>query len=638
MSAIWGTLSFNNNISAQADALMREPYITKCKLDRIESISTDSFYFACGIQHLTNEAEHEVLPIYDKDNGFIITADCILDNRTELINELHISDTSIPDGSIIYHAYLKWGTDAFAKLKGMFAIAVYDERNRQLVLSSDHMASRCLYYYRHANGITFSTLTAPILKLHSDIQPNELYYMDYLKAPGLRPSIIGTETPHTGIFSMPLASYGVFSADKTNINQYWHPSMEADKYKCKTPKAYLNTFKQIMKDAVSVSLRSNGGTGILLSSGMDSLTVGTLAATLLAEDNKTLNTYTYVPLTNDTYQNESYYVLNEQPAVLEVSKMYPNMRCQFLNNGGKDCVSEIPKILDVLEMPFKSIGNSPSLYEIYETAANEGCKVVLSGQYGNVTISHGYINDVLYDLYEKRAYIKFLRYISNYCKYMKQSRKAGLKNCLSYFKKVKQLYKKGKTYDSSDNPFLNEDYFDSYPLKERFDKGEVSSFIDAPSPGWHYRKVIHRSNSLIYLGEIETKMGLKHGVILRDPTRDKDIFTFCYHLPYELFAYNGTPRWLIREGMKEYFPPSILDDWMRYGLQNCDWIHRIKNNWENLYPIISETLNDHTLENIINKDAVTEYLSSQQDTFNETENNNFYIMFLYVLGLFIKND
>ena len=637
MSAIWGTLSFNHNISSSSiDETMRIHYTAKCKLDRIETASTENCYYACGIQHLTDEAKHEILPIYDRDNGFIITADCILDNRTELLDNLNISDNNIPDGTIIYHAYLKWRNDAFSKLKGLFSIAVYDKKSNQLILASDHMASRCLYYYRHANGITFSTLLAPILKLHPDIQPNELYYMDYLKAPGLIPKVIGTETPYTDVFAMPPASYAVFSANSSDFKQYWHPSMEQDKFKCKTPAEYLDTFKEVMHDAVYVSLRSCGGTGILLSSGMDSLTVGTLAATELAKGNKPLNTYTYVPVTNDTYQNESYYVLNEQPAVLEVSKMYPNMCCKFLNNGGKDCVSEIPKILDVLEIPFKSIGNSPNLYEIYETAAADGCKVVLSGQYGNSTISHGYINDVLYDLYERKSFAKFLFYINNYCKYMKQSRKAGLKNCLSYFKRVKQLYKSGKSYATSDNPFLNEEYFRSYPVKERFDKGGISSLIDAPAPGEHYKKLLCLNNELIFLGEIETKMGLKHGIILRDPTRDKNVFTFCYNLPYELFAYKGTPRWLVREGMKEYFPSSILNDWMRYGLQNCDWIQRIKNNWATLYPIIVKTLNNCILNNMSDNDTLYSYLKTQETAFNEDDNNHLYLLFLHVLGCYIK--
>ena len=62
----------------------------------------------CGIQYITGESVLEQLPYADEENGTDITADCILDNRRELLQKLELSDSGMPDGDIIRAAYRKW--------------------------------------------------------------------------------------------------------------------------------------------------------------------------------------------------------------------------------------------------------------------------------------------------------------------------------------------------------------------------------------------------------------------------------------------------------------------------------------------------------------------------------------------------
>ena len=85
-----------------------------------------------------------------------------------------------------------------------------------------------------------------------------------------------------------------------------------------------------------------------------------------------------------------------------------------------------------------------------------------------------------------------------------------------------------------------------------------------------------------YLGEFETKMGLKYGVVLRDPTADIRMISFCYHMPYKYFAYNGVPRWLVRNNFQEELPNNIVNNWMRYGVQNADCFIRMKREWKRI--------------------------------------------------------
>ena len=93
MSAIWGKIVFGDIDKADAKQdcnLMKEVYQNKCKLDKIQQISNNNVYMGCGLQYITDIAKYEQLPIYDKDAGCYFMADCILDNRHQLIKELSL--------------------------------------------------------------------------------------------------------------------------------------------------------------------------------------------------------------------------------------------------------------------------------------------------------------------------------------------------------------------------------------------------------------------------------------------------------------------------------------------------------------------------------------------------------------------
>lgn len=90
MSAIWGIIALEqtSHLPTECRATFEQTYRNSCKIDRYEGIVTTDAYFGCGIQYITKESRKECLPIYDRDKGILFTADCILDNRTEVIKFL----------------------------------------------------------------------------------------------------------------------------------------------------------------------------------------------------------------------------------------------------------------------------------------------------------------------------------------------------------------------------------------------------------------------------------------------------------------------------------------------------------------------------------------------------------------------
>lgn len=637
MSAIWGNLSFSGNLPDNIDSLMRAPYETKCKIDRIESVTGDLCHFGCGIQYITKEAECEILPFHDTENDIFLTADCHLDNRGELLGELSPTDDTLPDGKLIHLSYLKWGIDCVKHLRGLFSLAILDVRNKTLYLASDHTSARCLYYYPTGKGVTFSTLLAPILALHKEIVPNDLYLMDYLAAPLLLPTVVVEETPYKGVYKLPPATILKFCSGTVTKTTYWTPAEPLPDCHCKSAKEYGSYFRTLLTDCVKDAIRTGGKVGIALSSGLDSSSVGTIAADLLREQNETLFAGTYIPY-EEVPANTTHNIYNESEDVKSIIALHPNIVPHFLCNEGKNALSSVDDGLDTLEIPYKAFVNYPNLQEIYTLASSEGCRIMLSGQMGNSTISYGNMDHVFYHLYEKRKYPTLLKWMNNLARHMQIPRKKFIPGYLRYLRNVAKEYKKGISTDYTLlNPYLSNRFAELYPTKERFDLGHMEFFSSLPNTPEIYHNQLCFLGGSTYMGEWETKIGLKHGILLRDPTKDIRILSFCYHLPYRYFAYKGTTKWLIRSNMKDMLPAHILNQWDRHGKQNEDWYLRILRDFDTIKPQFETLLQTPKVQQYIDTEKVLAQLEEQASSSALPDaNTRLHLFITYVFASYLR--
>lgn len=123
MSAIWGLLSGEGITPEKASPLMQEPFLKNCKLDAYDSLHTGQLLFGCGIQHITEESIGEKLPLRYWDPDFFLTADCLLDNREELLKTLSLP-ASTPDGGLLAGLTPAFGLSFLTHLRGLFSIAI----------------------------------------------------------------------------------------------------------------------------------------------------------------------------------------------------------------------------------------------------------------------------------------------------------------------------------------------------------------------------------------------------------------------------------------------------------------------------------------------------------------------------------
>src|SRR5437879_1437508 len=116
-----------------------------------------------AIQDLSS-AGHQ--PMCDSRTGNCLVFNGEIYNFKELRRELEIDGTSFDstsDTEVLLRAYCAWGIGAVAKLSGMFAFAIWDARNDQLILARDRLGVKPLYYAAHDRSLTFASEVRALL-------------------------------------------------------------------------------------------------------------------------------------------------------------------------------------------------------------------------------------------------------------------------------------------------------------------------------------------------------------------------------------------------------------------------------------------------------------------------------------------
>ena len=639
MSAIWGVIPKNNKIhlTDRIHEIFLNAYSNSCKVDSYAHFLSKDIYVGCGIQHIT-ESPSPLSPIRDTDKHLIFAADCLLDNRDEIYSLLNTSDSvnnlkKISDDELMYRAYLTLGEEAFSHFTGLYSIAIFDETTSKLSLISDPVSARCLYYTQTPDVIVFSTLLKPIrlfLESETDYKTeyNEDYFKDFLLSDPALIYIVPQETPYKNIYMMPPGTIKYFSGDTTCTKEYRH--IDVNFKMPEDPELCSDMFMELYRTCINDAVNTSGEVGIALSSGLDSSGIAVLASQNLAGHGKNLYSFTFTPHPDlkTVPAHDINAIFDESKPVLDLCNMYPNIKPDFLSNKGKNCFEDVSECLTILEIPYKS-GAIPNHLEICKEAGKKNCRILLNGIFGNSTVSFGELHHILYDLYMAKDLEHFVSYLEKYCQHQNIEPEKALRKWLSMFSNYAPA-----SFDPSSfvpqNPFLLPYILENYQLEKRFtvDKRTLSrQFIDHV----FYPEYLQSKALLMYLGAFETKMGIAHNMILRDPTKDIRIIDFCSRLPYSYFAFNGETRWLTRHGFHNLLPPSILENRQQHAYLNTDYVNRIQRDWGVLCPLLLQTFSDvpENFTKSINLKLIPDYLKNMD--FYDKRQRNFlkYVIAIY---------
>ena len=241
---------------------------------------------AAGLTHglliTTPESAHEQQPITDAAARVAITFDGRLDNRTELLDLLgidRVDHASIGDAALVLRLYRALSVGCVERLLGDFAFAVWDDENARLLCARDHLGLRPLCYRVTPARIAWAS-EAGALARYDGVLPaiNEGMVAEHLS--GIITST--TDTLFGDIFRLAAGHLLTADAGGIRVRRYWSPDLLTERHYA-DPGEYAEHLHELVKAAVAARLRVHGSAGLSLSGGIDSSSIGGVAATLCRE-------------------------------------------------------------------------------------------------------------------------------------------------------------------------------------------------------------------------------------------------------------------------------------------------------------------------------------------------------------------
>lgn len=254
-------------------------------------------------------------PMCSPDRNTILIYNGELYNTPELRKELMSRGHEFvghSDTEVLLHAYLEWKTDAFARLNGIFAFAIWEKRERRLTLCRDRLGVKPLFFAPIRNGLTFGSTIDTVL-CHPEIEPA-------LDEDGLRTLLLlgPARPPESGVFrqisSLVPGHFAVLTPEAFTDHTYW--KLEAHEHEDDLPTTVERTHTLIC-DAARRQLVSDVPLACFLSGGLDSSILSMLAAKDYAARGETLHTWSVDYRDNDKYFTKSIFQPNSDDSYID---------------------------------------------------------------------------------------------------------------------------------------------------------------------------------------------------------------------------------------------------------------------------------------------------------------------------------
>jgi asparagine synthase (glutamine-hydrolysing) len=207
-------------------------------------------------------------PMFTEDRSLVAV------NNGEIYNYVELTDTlkkkghrfaTRSDTEVLLHGYEEWGLSYLDRVNGMFATALYDTRNRELILARDRAGQKPVYYtYRDGRFIFASEVKAILESKYVEAEPNPDALDAYL---GLR----YTPQPHTffkDIQVLPAGHVLRLSNGDIEINRYWDVRIGTP-IRVGDDEA-VEQMEELFLDSIRLTMRSDVPVGAYLSGGVDS--------------------------------------------------------------------------------------------------------------------------------------------------------------------------------------------------------------------------------------------------------------------------------------------------------------------------------------------------------------------------------
>ncbi|MES2504507.1 MAG: asparagine synthase-related protein [Myxococcota bacterium] len=442
------------------------------------------------------------------------------------------------DADFALNTFKKHGVEGFKNLRGDFALALWDNASGELTCLRDAVGQRLLYYtYRPGKFLAFATTIRALTSLPEIRQrANQDKASEFLMLMSSAPE----QTFYQDIHRLAPGHSLHLTRGQLTTKKFSHWPIIKPIHFAK-PQDYEEAFLELFASAIKSRSRSLYPIGAHLSGGLDSSSVAALAAQM----GQTIHTYSAFPPIGFTGQQKPGWNLDDTHHVLSLTRKNPNLKPTILRSENKNLFSNLNDSYPYLDGPPLNPWNRVWTDEIFEAAAKNNVRTLLSGAMGNATISwHGHT--------VKQQLGRLARQSTNW---LGRPWAEALKQCAI----------SEKAASAKKEIFHRHHWRLQNPRMAMVSGGlvqEALAFFSAERAIW--------------------------GIEVRDPTHDQALVEFCLGLPNNQFVSKGMNRSLIRRSMKGFLSEEIRlrvdkgDQLSHWPIKIDETYHQMKEEWAQL--------------------------------------------------------
>ncbi|HSF19620.1 MAG TPA: asparagine synthase (glutamine-hydrolyzing) [Vicinamibacteria bacterium] len=494
-------------------------------------------------------------PIHNEDRSIWIVFNGEIYNYRKLrglLSKLGHRFATETDTETVVHAYEEFGLECVRYLNGMFAFALWDARERRVVLARDRFGIKPLYYTVVAGELVFASELKAILRHpRVDRQIDVIALNEYL-------SFEYVPTPRTifrGIKRLPPGHSLVFSGKGQRVERYWDLSLaKSERRPPVSWREYQQRLRHELEQAVHKEMVSDVPVGVLLSGGIDSSAV---LAMMRAASPRTIRSFS-IAFEEKSFDESRYARLvaeklgSEHHELTVTSAMMADL---------------VPRLMDVLDEPFADSSIVPTYF--LTRFAREQVKVVLGGDGGDEMFA-GYPTLQAHRLIE--YYERWVPFVvrANLVPKIIDRLPVSKDNISFDFKARRFISGRGVPVASRHHRWLGA--FVPQEKRELFVPELVQDDFDTYAVAYEHQRACDANetlNQLLYLdqklyleGDILVKVdraSMANSLEVRVPLLNPGLAEYLAEVPHELKLRGMRSKFLLKKSMEGILPHEIIN-------------------------------------------------------------------------------
>lgn len=534
------------------------------------------------------------------------------------------------DTEVILAAYQKWGFDCLERLRGMWALAIWDKNKEELVLCRDRIGVKPLYWY-HKNGLFMFASELKSFHQHPSFHKKidefslALYFQyGYISAPY---SIFRhTHKLDPGHFLIINKNQRIKKIKYWDVQKYFLQGLENRKSGLvRDEDEAVRELEKILIESFKLRLVSDVPVGVFLSGGIDSSLV---AALLQKESSKPIKTFTI------GFREKEF---NEAEWAKKVARHLHTDHTE-LYCGAREAFEIIPKLSELYDEPFGDSSGIPTF--LVSKLARKDVKVALSGDGGDEQFC-GYNRYWLPFRLRKLKHLPFKTALSHIVNFIPPQTASSLYQNFRFLlpaginvrdprytcKKVLRMIKASdiiRQYDISSRTFLSEELknlglntavsnLSGLELDNELEPLQKMMLIDL--------KTYLPDDLLVKVDRASMSVALE----AREPFLDNKILEFSSVLPAGLKYKNGTSKYILKKILYKYVPPELVNRPKQgFGVPLQEWFS------QDLKQLYLESLNPNKIKQkgILNPRAVQTLLKEHLNC-NTANSDKLWLIFTF---------